>query len=99
MSYTATSLNQGMTYQFKVETRNEYGFSVYSNTVSILTAQVPAQPSAPTTLWSPDNVIVSWTAPDDGGSPITGYIVKIKQNDNLFSTDLIHCDQSALTAI
>jgi len=69
----------------------------YSNTVSILTAQVPSQPSAPNTLWSPDNVIVSWIAPDNGGSPITGYTVTIKQSDNIFSTDLINCDQSAST--
>ena len=42
LSYAATSLTQGLTYQFKVEARNAYGYSVYSNTVSILTAQVPA---------------------------------------------------------
>jgi len=39
--YLATGLTQGLVYQFKVESRNAYGFSVYSDTVSILTAQVP----------------------------------------------------------
>ncbi len=68
-------MTQGLTYQFKVEARNAYGYSAYSNTVSVLTAQVPAQPVAPITTWSPDNVIVAWTAPDNGGSPITGYLV------------------------
>jgi hypothetical protein len=42
LSYTITSLTQGLTYQFKIEARNAYGYSVYSNTVSILTAQVPS---------------------------------------------------------
>ena len=42
LSYTIMPLNQGLTYQFKVEARNSYGFSVYSNVISILTAQVPA---------------------------------------------------------
>jgi hypothetical protein len=42
-SYTATGLTQGLIYQFKVEARNVYGFSLtYSSIVSILTAQVPA---------------------------------------------------------
>jgi hypothetical protein len=39
-SYTANSLTQGLTYQFKVDARNVYGFSLtYSSIVSILTAQ------------------------------------------------------------
>ncbi len=42
LSYTVTSLIQGQTYQFKVQARNVYGFSEYSNIVPILTAQVPA---------------------------------------------------------
>jgi hypothetical protein len=60
-----------------VQAQNAYGYSTYSNVVSILAAQVPAQPLAPTTTWSPDNVIVTWSAPDSGGSPITGYSVSI----------------------
>ncbi len=37
-SFTITSLTQGLTYQLKVEARNAYGYSEYSNTVSVLTA-------------------------------------------------------------
>ena len=37
-TYTATSLVQGATYQFKIEARNAYGFSAFSNIVTILTA-------------------------------------------------------------
>jgi len=87
-------LTEGSTYQFKVEARNAYGFSVFSNTVSILAAQIPDQPfPAPTTTWIPDNVIVSWSIPDSGGSPITGYKVYLRQNDNVtYSTDLADCD-------
>jgi len=44
-------LTQGLVYQFKVEARNAYGYSVYSDTVIILTAQAPDQPSAPITSW------------------------------------------------
>jgi hypothetical protein len=38
LSYTATLLTQGATYQFKVEASNLYGFSAYSDTITILTA-------------------------------------------------------------
>jgi hypothetical protein len=99
LSYTATSLSQGRTYQFKVRARNVYGFSVFSSTISVLTAQPPAQPISPTTVWSPDNVIISWTSPDNGGSPITGYTVTIRQADgSTFTSDLTNCDMSASTA-
>jgi hypothetical protein len=99
-SYTATGLTQGLTYQFKVKARNSYGFSLtYSSIVSILTAQPPAQPSAPVTTWSPDDVVVTWTAPDDGGSPITGYTVSILQSDADYSVDLTNCDMSSSTAV
>ena len=83
LNYNATSLTKGSTYQFKVEARNMYGFSVSSNTVSILAAQVPDQPTAPTTTWIPDNIIVTWYIPDSGGSPITGFKVFLRQSDNI----------------
>jgi len=38
-------------------------------------ATVPAAPDAPSTSATADAVTVSWTAPDDGGSPVTGYRV------------------------
>lgn len=101
LTYTATGLTQGATYKFKVNARNVYGYSaLYSNTVTILAAQVPAQPIAPVTTWHGDGfdyVVITWTAPDDGGSPITGYTVKIKQKDETFSSDLVNCDMTSST--
>lgn len=98
--FTAASLTQGLTYQFKIQARNLYGFSSFSNTVSILTAQEPDQPGAPTTVWSPDDVIVTWTAPNDGGSPITGFIVTFRQSDELtFSPETVNCDMTSSTDV
>lgn len=37
-SYTVTGLVTGNTYKFKLQARNEYGYSDYSDTVAILTA-------------------------------------------------------------
>lgn len=96
-TYTVNSLTQGQTYQFKVEARNAYGYSsTFSNTLSVLTAQVPAQPVAPTTTWNPDSVVVNWVSPDNGGSAITGYTISIRQSDSsTFSVDSTNCDMSS----
>jgi len=39
---------------------------------------MPATPAAPTTSFDGTNVIVRWTAPDNGGSTITAYTIKIR---------------------
>ena len=68
--------------------------------MTILAAQTPAQPAAPVTTWVPDDVIVTWVAPDDGGSPITGYTVSFIHSDSLtYSTETTHCDMSSSTEV
>jgi hypothetical protein len=37
-SYTATGLTQGLTYKFKVETRNAYGYGFFSDVLTVLAA-------------------------------------------------------------
>lgn len=49
-----------------------------SNTVSILAAQVPTQPVAPVTSLFLTNVVITWTAPYNGGSAITAYQIVIQ---------------------
>jgi hypothetical protein len=65
-----TGLEQGNTYQFKVEAQNKYGYSFFSNVAEILASQIPQRPVAPVTTWlkESDEVVVTWVAPDDGGS-------------------------------
>jgi hypothetical protein len=51
------------------------------------------------TTWSPDDVIVTWTAPDNGGSIITGYTVSIRESDDVtYTTELTNCDMTSSTA-
>jgi hypothetical protein len=47
-----------------VQAYNDYGYSAFSNVISILTLQMPAQPEAPVTTWIPieNSVIIIWTA-------------------------------------
>ena len=79
-----------------MDARNIYGFSAFSSpAVSILAAQIPDTPIAPTTIWDPDNVIITWVAPDNGGSMILNYTIYIRQSDLVtYSTELTHCDGS-----
>jgi hypothetical protein len=48
-SYTAIDLTAGVTYQFKIESRNSYGYSTYSGSISLLCAFVPDPPTTVST--------------------------------------------------
>ena len=76
-SYTTTVLlTPGAVYKFKVEARNSVGYSLESAEVEILAAQVPDQPSAPTTTQSGPNMIVKWSMPYNGASVVFAYQVE-----------------------
>ena len=93
-SITAFDLVLGTTYEFKVEARNEIGYSSASEIYSILHALAPEQPSAPTSENSGTDVLISWTAPGERGSAIASYIISIKQKDGQYSAELTSCDGS-----
>ena len=93
-SYTATGLTAGNTYKFKVEARNLYGYSSYSEIATILCATNPSMPLTPTTTVVNDEVIVDWTAPSDQGTEILGYYLYVRQSDNQYTQELTHCDGS-----
>jgi hypothetical protein len=96
LAYTATTLQMGLTYKFKVQSRNAFGFSLDSNEVSILQAEKPLVPIAPTTIVVTDTyVIIQWVAPSNQGSSITAYTISILTNDGVtFATDTINCNGS-----
>lgn len=99
-SYTATGLSASVTYVFKVQAKNSFGYSDFSETVSILSAQTPNIPSAPTTSFVGSDLIVSWTPPVSGGSPITAYNIQIRHSDGVtFSQELTACDGSSLAVV
>ena len=49
-SYQATGLSTGVTYLFKVESRNSFGYSALSDIISIYSAYKPDPPHTITTL-------------------------------------------------
>jgi hypothetical protein len=93
-SYTTTvGLVKGRTYKFKVQARNSVGYSDLTDEIAILAAQIPAQPTKPTTWISGLSVVVGWQTPDSGGSAITSYIVRIRNQDGSTYED-VTCDQT-----
>ena len=85
-SYTTTiSLTKGVTYSFKVASRNSVGYSEFSTTLAVLAAQLPDQPTAVATTAGSNEVIVSWDV-DDRGSPISQVLVEIRESDGLSYT-------------
>ncbi|MCY4224227.1 MAG: fibronectin type III domain-containing protein, partial [Bacteroidetes bacterium] len=74
-SYTVTGLSPNTRRFYRVYTINSDGESFPSNVISAttLSISVPAAPPGLTAQASGSSVILSWSVPDDGGSPITGY--------------------------
>ena len=97
--YVATSLDQGSTYQFRVKAQNIFGLSEYSDTLTTLSAFIPDAPTLPRATIDGSNVIVTWEEPDNGGSPITAYIVKLSDSTSSFRTELTSCDGSSQVII
>jgi hypothetical protein len=63
--YKAENLITGVTYKFKIEARNSYGYSVFSDVLNILCAFNPEVPLAPTSVLNNDKVTISWTEPNN----------------------------------
>ena len=77
-SYTAIELTAGVTYEFKIESRNSYGYSTYSSSISLLCAFVPYPPTTVTTENSANKVTITWSSPITNGSPITYFKIYIR---------------------
>ena len=81
-SFTAISLTADVLYTFKISARNIVGLGSDSSELSVRAAAKPSIPAAPTTsVISNTSVTITWTAPANGGSAITGYTVAIRQSD------------------
>jgi hypothetical protein len=76
-SYTASALTEGLNYTFVIQSRNEFGLSVYSTPFTSLCGWVPYQPAAPTTSVIGNQLLIQWSAPFANGSPLTSYSILI----------------------
>jgi hypothetical protein len=79
-----TGLSGGQPYVFTVTAQNEVGWGVESDSSAVFTlpSAFPAVPWAPTNVQatagtSAGAATVTWTAPFNGGSAISGYLIKV----------------------
>jgi hypothetical protein len=76
-STIVTGLTNGTAYAYQIRARNSNGFSA---TVSFQVATpvgAPSTPARPTVTSTSTAVTVTWAAPNDGGSQITGYKARL----------------------
>lgn len=89
---TITKLTNGVEYRVLVQARNSFSSGSVSTAVFVTpqTSTVALPPAAPTGLTATagvNAVTLSWTAPADNGSPITGYRVStVGAPDNFCTT-------------
>ncbi len=79
-SVLVTGLTNGQTYRFKVRGRNAFGNGEWSENSNAVTpgAERPGRTGLPTLVPGNGRVAASWAAPgNNGGSPITGYEVRV----------------------
>ena len=100
-SCTVGGLTNGNNYTFTVHATNLVGDgpeSDPSNTVTPATPTAPAKPTGVTALGGVQSAAVTWTAPDDGGSAITGYTVTSSPDGKqCTTTGALSCSVADLT--
>ena len=72
-SATLASLTNGTAYQVQVRAQNANGEGPWSSAAKETPAGKPTKPSTPTVTTGDQELTVTWTAPSDNGSAITGY--------------------------
>ncbi|MBU0830256.1 MAG: IPTL-CTERM sorting domain-containing protein [Gammaproteobacteria bacterium] len=103
LNHSITGLTNGTAYTFTVSATNGAGTSTASPASNLVTpAGLPATPAAPTTTAGDAAVKVSFVAPADNGSAITGYTVTGAPagggaNVGCVTTGALTCTVSGLT--
>jgi titin len=100
--YSHTGLVTGTVYSYKIYAINSVGTSVASGEITITpaTSSAGALPGSPTGLVatpvSPTQATLSWSAPSNGGHPITGYKIEYRIGSGSY-TELVPTTGSTIT--
>ena len=76
-AYTITGLADASEYAVRVKASNQSGDSAWTAPQWMATASVPDAPAAPVVTPGEKQLEVSWIAPDDGGSKIIHYELRL----------------------
>ena len=93
-TYTALGLTGGLTYQFRVAAINIFGEGSFSPVLSVVTAQPPETPAAPTVTQTSVYVKIAWTAPVSNNAAIDKYQILIGTSTTTYIEDTTKCDGS-----
>ena len=75
-----TGLSNGTSYTFTVTATNNFGSTTSAPSSAVTPATIPGTPNAPTATRGDTSVSLSWTAPSNGGSAITDYLIQYSSN-------------------
>lgn len=67
-SYTATGLTFSVTYKLRVEARNSYSYSAYSDEIELYCGFKPEPPTVVTTTNVNNEVLFEWNDPVNNGA-------------------------------
>ena len=98
-TYSHTGLSAGTTRHYRVSAINSVGTGTASSTANATAATVPGAPTGLTATASGSTRInLTWTAPSDGGSVITGYKIEVSSNGGPSWSDLVANTNSTSTS-
>ena len=79
-SYAISGLEDATSYEVQVRARNSAGWGSWSSSTTATTQQasvsVPGKVARPSVSAGDGSLSVSWSAPDNGGTPITDYDIR-----------------------
>ena len=84
-SYAVTGLTNGTAYRFQVRAVNANGAGPSAETAAVTVAAAPGNPRSLTAAPGDGRAFLSWTASNDGGSPITGWQFRLAAGGGAFS--------------
>ncbi|MCY1021802.1 fibronectin type III domain-containing protein [Pyxidicoccus sp. MSG2] len=82
---TITGLINGRSYQVTVTANNSVVGGPSSGPVAVTPVSVPGAPTL-TARFNTERVYLSWTVADDGGRPVLGYTVTVRDGDTVLRT-------------
>jgi hypothetical protein len=93
-----TGLANGTAYTFVVTATNAFGSTASEASAPVTPRTIPGTPNAPTATRGDTSVSLSWTAPANGGSAITDYLVQYSSNSGSSWTTFADGTSASTTA-